>query len=242
MDYHCLWFTSTAEFKLWKSIIASFSSPLTHKHYTHLASTELASHCENTAFCIWSEKEYYLTPKAYRDFLALHYKPSLLVIKNKAFAHKAFQQGFSNCIVETELQQGLNEQIGKLLSFYFKPINKRIAFKDKLCIPVDPKKNYYSFIKFENLIRVYQKNKSCYIESIDETLETSIPFLWLKIQCEIPQLQFCPIGKNNLINTKFIKSFGRNKQLFYCELTTEKSLKLNPKQYHILNDYISKNP
>lgn len=238
MEFRCLWFTSTTEYSTWKILLNYFPFPLVHKHYKSMTEGNLDAVCEQTAACFWSEKEYPLTPKIFRDYLANHKKPSLLLLKNAAFAYKAFERGFSHCLNQEEVHNKLSTELVNLLSHYFKPHNKPIVFMQKLYVPVDPQQNEIHFLEFEDVIRIYSDNGLRYIETVAGLIKTPIPFVWLAVQCELPKLNFCKLNGDNLLNTNFIKSLKMNKQQHYCNLLSGKKLKLKMEESIQLQAYI----
>ena len=238
MEFHCLWFTTSTEFRIWKKYLDSFPYPLIHKHYKSIKETNLELQWCTTSICFWSEKEYHLTSKVFHDFLRENKKTSLLIIKNVSFALKAFELGVHDCILYDDLHKKFNKVVTSILSYNFKTQNKPLVFRNKLYLPMEPDRPSIHFIEFYELIHLYSMQDNCYVVTVNKTFKTKIPFLWLAVQCELPELRFCNLSLENLLNTDFIKSISLIKHRSQCQLFNSTILQLTPKQHYRLQRYL----
>lgn len=238
MEFHCLWLTTTLEYSIWKVLLEHFPFPLSHKYYRNIKEVDLEVQCNLTSVCFWSEKEYSIIPKGFKNIFEAHPKPSILVVKKASFAVKAFERGFKNCLYHDDIQNKLSQEVINLLAYYFKPQSKPRVFREKLYIPADPEQNVIHFIEFKNVVRIYRKKGISTIEMVSDTVQTKIPFLWLTVQCKLPNLKMCQLSIENLINTHFIESIDLKNQQHQCKITNGKILKMSPKEHYRLQRYI----
>ena len=185
MEFQCLWLTTPTQFESWKTLLSHFPFPLHHLDYRNHLATQRKSSDVKISICIWSEEEFYQTPKALRKLLAKIQKPSLLVVTQSRFAYKAFELGFSHCLHKSELTLKLYHTVVEMLTQYFSSQNKTPFLQKKLWFTETHINDSMSFIPLDQICYITSMAEQSIIHTQDRVYQSTFPFLWLKIQCKV---------------------------------------------------------
>jgi len=238
MEFHCLWLTTLSEFKLWKKTLHSFPFSLVHHYYKSETEASFPSLCDLISICIWSEKEFPVTPEMTRNYIKQFKKPSLLVVKKPQFAIKAFELGFKNCIEEKNVYSQLEAMFIELLDFYFKA-NKKVQFlKNKIWLFADSEKSTMEFVPLAQTLYIKKKKKNILVKSVHKIIETPFPFSWVWAQCQIDPL-FSKVSSKLILNILYIESVTPNvNNHFNCVLRGDETLVLNSSEFENLRRFL----
>lgn len=206
MEFQCLWLTTPAQFKSWKALLANFPFPLQHLDYkSQLDKLSEQAPVNSIAVCIWSEEELYQTPDRLRKLLSKTKKPSLLLVNEERFAHKAFELGFKFCIHKSDVRKTLFSTLSDMLTPYFSPQNKSDFLLDKLWFTDTHPEEGIHFIPLDTLVLIQLEKQQVKVLSTLGNFSSRFPFSWLKVQCKL-RPEFLSLNPRLLINTNEIRS------------------------------------
>lgn len=239
MEFHLLWCTKASEFTAWKKYLNAFPVRLLHHFHEELTPEERGLLCHKIALCISSERAFNNTTQQLREQWEKSKKPGLMIVDRPQFAIAAFRYGFSHCLKSDQLENQLRNTLIEGLSFYFHPNQKASFLQNKLWFPLDYDSDVLKFVFLNQIIQIHQLGKTCAVTTPTESIETPIPFAWLKIQCHVLTRHFLLLRDDLLLNLTYVKAIEPEGPATYrCIMNSIEDLFLSTKEYRKLKNHL----